>query len=275
MARLAWCLWIAAAPSLVMGCATQVPFAAARDANADAPWDPNGPHPGPGPRVGGPSDAGHDAARDASLVSGGCAPRILVVFDRSLSMQTSWNGSGPRWQVAQQSLASALTPHEAQLTVGAILFPSSDLTAPGDRCAAVDPIDRQIPFEACPTFLVAWSTTWSTPRLLGSTPIDTAFDAADAALTGAGAETAVVLLTDGEPTCTGSVDASRRAATWHTRGISTWVVGLPGSEAGTTYLDAIARAGGTTAPLSVDDPSALSTALGNIARTQVESQCGH
>lgn len=262
---------------LVLGlvaCATPVGFAPTRDANADAPYDPWGDRTIGGIRAGGSVDAGH---RDTGVVGGGCAARILVVFDRSLSMDTQWMGattSGPRWQIAEAAVTSAVSPRQAQLMVGALLFPSPGGVAPGPACDPVDPIGAQIPFQSGSSFLTRWSATWSAPMLLGSTPIDAAFDAADAALTGAAAETAVVLLTDGEPTCSGTISASMRAAAWHARGIPTWVVGLPGSEAGMAYLAAIATAGGTGAPISVDDPGALGTALSGIAGGQVQSRCG-
>jgi hypothetical protein len=200
------------------------------------------------------------------------------VFDRSLSMATEWSGgssSGPRWQIAEMAIASALEPHVSQLTVGAILFPSSSSGAGTGTCPAVDPIEAQLPFEACASFLSTWDATWSTANLMGSTPIDAAFDAADAALAGAGAETAVVLLTDGEPTCEGAVSAASHAGAWLSRGIHTYVVGLPGSDAGVAYLTSIATAGGTSAPVSVEDPSALGSTLAGIAGTHVDGQCAH
>lgn len=269
IASIAKCFIVGAALS---GCVAPTPFASPPDANVDA-WHTGGLV-GPGIRTGG--GTGNDAG---STTTTGCRARILVVFDRSASMETVWTGtstSGPRWQIAETALASALEPHASQLTVGALLFPSSDWDpSAGPGCAPVDPIASQIPFQSCSSFLGVWASTWSSPTLLGTTPIDSAFDAADAALSGAGAETAVVLLTDGEPTCTGATSAESHAASWHARGIETWVVGLPGSEAGASYLAALASAGGTSTPISVDDPSALGTALSGIAGTQVENQCGH
>ncbi|MFO0681784.1 MAG: vWA domain-containing protein [Sandaracinus sp.] len=250
-------------------CATRAPFAGARDANADAPRDPSVPR-----AVGGGTAGYADAGNDASRTGTGCGVRVLVVFDRSLSMAEPWTSSGPKWEVAETSLAEALAPHASQLVVGALLFPTSETPTPSASCAPVDGLASQFPYEACSAFLARWSAAWSTPDLRGTTPIDSAFDAADAALAGAGAGTAVVLLTDGEPTCDGPVPAATRAASWRARGIRTWVVGLPGSSAGASYLSAIASAGGTDAPLTVDDPSALGTALSHIATSEISSQCG-
>ncbi len=249
------------------GCTTRAPFAGARDANVDAPRDPSVPR-----AIGGGTAGYADAGNDASSGTG-CGVRVLVVFDRSLSMAEPWMSSGPKWEVAETALAEALAPHASQLVVGALLFPTSETTTPSPSCAPVDGIASQFPYEACSAFLARWSDAWRTPDLRGSTPIDSAFDAADAALAGAGAGTAVVLLTDGEPTCEGAVPAATRAASWRTRGIRTWVVGLPGSSAGASYLSAIASAGGTDAPLTVDDPTALGTALSHIATSEISSQC--
>lgn len=250
-------------------CTPRAAFAGARDANVDAPFDPSTPRV-PHMASGGAGDPDRDAASSTS-----CSVRVLVVFDRSLSMAEPWTSSGPKWQVAETALADALAPHASRLVVGALLFPSTGGSTPSATCPPVDPLASQFPFDACGAFLSRWSAAWSAPQLLGTTPIDAAFDAADAALVGAGTGTAVVLLTDGEPTCDGAVPAATRAASWSARGIHTWVVGLPGSSAGAAYLSAIATAGGTSAPLSVDDPAALGSALSSIATSEIDAQCGH
>jgi hypothetical protein len=245
---------------LLASCATSIPGVTPDDANADA-WGDAMSLP-PGTIIAGGS---HDTG------SGGCVARILVIFDRSGSMGDAWMSSGPKWQVAEMALATAITPRETQLSVGAIMFPS-EVSRPSSVCSPVDPIASQIPFAPGTDFLATWSSYWMTAGLLGSTPIDSAFDSADAALTGAGHETAVVLMTDGEPTCSGTVSAETRAASWLSRGIKTFVVGLPGSSTGMATLSAIASAGGTTV-ISVDDPSVLTSALGSIATTHVQTQC--
>lgn len=240
------------------------------DANVDAPREETGPLVG---SIG--------ARRSSSSTGGGtgrtsteCFAQLLVIFDRSGSMAMKWDSGdvhAPRWQVAADALTAAVEPLADRLEIGAILFPSVEESAFG-VCSPVDPIEAQLDYRDGPSFLDAWATLWESPEVLGSTPIDSAFDSADDALTGAHSVTAVVLLTDGEPTCSGPVSATERAATWHARGIDTWVIGLPGTRGG-GVLDAIAAAGGTGGPLSVDDPAALTAALTEILGGRVDQAC--
>lgn len=265
------------AVALASACAERPPAApSARDRDASAREGA-----GPGTAVhgtpgGSGSGGGGDAGRGGSGTgsSGDCRARILVVFDRSGSMALPWEGGGgraARWEHAEQALDDALAPLAARLEIGAILFPSEAWSEPG-ACAAVDPIEAQIPYRDGASFLAAWRALWAAPAVMGSTPIDGAFERADAALPHDDVVTAVVLLTDGEPTCSGARSAASYAASWSARGISTWVVGLPG--AGTSYDDALARAGGTSASISVADPEALTTGLGAILDAALEQACG-
>ena len=56
------------------------------------------------------------------------------------------------------------------------------------------------------------------------------------------------------------------AARWHASGISTYVLGLPGSEAASTLLDDIARAGGTGKHQSPGTPKAFEEAVSAALR---------
>ena len=199
---------------------------------------------------------------------------MLVIFDRSGSMAGEWMtaaGPLPRWRVASDALAEALEPLATRTTVGAILFPTGPRSVP-DTCADVAPIESQIDFRDGRAFSSTWATLWTTTTVGGSTPLDAAFTRADEALPRDDQVTAVVVLTDGMPTCSEPVTAWDRAASWRARGISTWVVGLPGAH-GLETLDRIARAGGTESSLSVDDPAALTEALGAIVGEVVEQAC--
>lgn len=201
---------------------------------------------------------------------GDCQARALVVFDRSGSMASEWADGEPRWRVAATALERAIEPLADRLVVGAIRFPStSDL----DRvCTPVDAIEAQLPYRGGRDFLAAWSALWERPEVFGATPIDAAFDAADAALPRDSAVTVVLLLTDGEPTCSGPVPARERAAEWHADGIDTFVVGLPGAH-GSAWLDEVAVAGGTGAALDVGDPETLTERLGAVLDAALEQAC--
>ena len=219
-----------------------------------------------------PSSSGRGGSTTRPRIPSGCHARILVIFDRSGSMGGEWSDTGEqKWRVAATALASAIEPLADHLTVGAILFPS--LTPGADGCWPVDPIEASLPFTSGASMLAAWEGMTDPLEIGGSTPIDTAFARADEALDdGDGTPTAVVLLTDGQPTCSERPSAIERAAAWHARGISTHVVGLPGAH-GTETLDAIARAGGTDAALSVDEPAALTDRLSRIATETSEQGC--
>jgi hypothetical protein len=251
------------------GCGAETPFAPS-DLDRDAGPRPDGARPPAPPTivVGGGGSGGGSGSGDA------CGARVLVIFDRSGSMRELWStpdGDAPRWQVAAEALEGALAPLADRLEVGAILFPSLEVDVPGE-CSPVDPIERQLDYADGATFLAAWRARWERPELFGMTPIDSAFESADAALPDDGAITAVVLLTDGEPTCAGEVAATTYASAWAARGIPTWVIGLPG-RSGSATLDAIASAGDTGSALSVGDPAALTRALGEIAGDAVEQSC--
>jgi hypothetical protein len=258
---------------LALGCTERPgPPPTFRDRDAEAP--PPGLGSGT-PRSGAPSTGGGGTTPPGDE----CRARLLVIFDRSGSMSEPWetdDGPEPRWRVAADALDAALAPLADRLEVGAILFPTPSMAPTG--CGEVDPIETQMPFEGGAAFLTHWREAWESPVLGGSTPLDAAFDRADEALPVDDSITAVVVLTDGQPSCRGLVLAEEHAATWQSRGIATYAVGLPGAfGAGGVdaedILNAIARAGGTDTYLPVDDPAALTEGLASIAGDALEQAC--
>jgi hypothetical protein len=103
-----------------------------------------------------------------------------------------------------------------------------------------------------------------------------ALKAADTALAGpapAMGQRAVIILTDGAPTCdTALADILAPVMDMASRGIKTYAVGLPGSTGAANQLNSIASAGGTGMYYSPADQASLTTALANIA-SQTVSQC--
>jgi Mg-chelatase subunit ChlD len=106
----------------------------------------------------------------------------------------------------------------------------------------------------------------------GSTPLERAFDYADLAIErGCGLgllddRFRVVLITDGEPTCTDdTAKVVALAGEWNRLGVETWVMGLPGSAGATELLDAIALAGGTEKAQMLGTPTALGSSLSAAA----------
>ena len=207
---------------------------------------------------------------------------VVVVFDQSNSMNQKFTEpdggkAAAKWEVAQQALADAVKPIESLVNLGAIFFPT---TATGNTCSLVAPISvaPQIAISPAATFLTAWDAHFALPgfvTILG-TPLQTALNLADQALPDPsplkGAR-AVVVITDGAPTCQSAVPGLIAPVTaMASRGIKTFVVGLPGSASGQMVLDAIAQAGGTSSYLSPADPTALEAALAMIASGVVD-QC--
>ncbi len=195
---------------------------------------------------------------------------VLVVFDKSGSMNDPWTTGQSKWTVATQALIQALTPLQDQITAGAIFFPNG-----ADQCA-VDPIDStlQIAFMPGPDFISAWNTFTMANGPNGRTPTGTATMVADAALMAAlptlVGNTTVVLITDGDPNCnTDDTQVNQTVASWLTMGVQTHVLGLPGVAGATDRLNAIATSGGTFNYVDPSDPMALQAEIAKIVSEQV------
>jgi hypothetical protein len=212
---------------------------------------------------------------------------ILVVFDRSGSMEdTDFNGM-QRFAAANDALVAAVEPYTCPpgvqdpdgmgcndpLTLGTILFPSG-LTL------LCDPV---IPFEQAPNitwlksteWLPAWQQFGSNPNFGIGTPIEFAFMEADRVLTEyidqLEGSTAILFLTDGGSTCvpglptpdgTGTVaDAFQIASKWAAEGVRTHVVSVqPG---GSGYNDQLAMSGQGTS-INPENPQDLEDAFASI-----------
>lgn len=203
---------------------------------------------------------GGDAGVDLKLGAGDLT--LLVVFDKSGSMDQGWDERS-KWQVANDALMKAIEPVVDNLTIGALFFPQ-----PGD--CSVAPLESSLQMSYAPgrRFASHWLETASTRAPNGSTPLELAMVQADLALEQAcehgllADRFRVVLLTDGEPTCGDDLQAVvQLSAEWHRLGVETWVMGLPGSDAATKLLDAIAHAGGTDKAQMLGTPTALDRGL--------------
>jgi hypothetical protein len=88
--------------------------------------------------------------------------------------------------------------------------------------------------------------------------------------------TAVVAFTDGEPNCIPdgmggpTLPAEQHAANWLSRGIKTYVVGLPGAN-GAQTLTAVAQAGGTMAYIDPSNPAELEMRLREVVEETVST----
>jgi hypothetical protein len=240
----------------LLGCSPAVPYAPAPDGSVRPD--------GAAVPIGGGGGGGGGTVE--------CRGRVLVVFDQSASMAEPWVGRMPRWRIAADAVLEALAPLADRFEVGAILFPSTVNEAPDRVCDAVDPVSAQLPFTDGAAFLAAWRERWTRADLLFGTPIDTAFAAADASLPSDGVVTAVLLVTDGDPTCDGRTSAETFAENWAARDVPTFVVGLPGGR-GSDVLAAIASAGGTGAPIEPADAASLAASLVGILGLVADQAC--
>jgi len=204
---------------------------------------------------------------------------VLMVFDRSSSMNQDWNGM-MRWQAAGGAMLSALMPLQNKLTIGAVFFP--DNGAGFGMTCTVDPITDpdQIAFmpgamalakmqaaapSGAPTPLYS-SSAMGTPTLEGLQAADAALAAAT--LTGI---TSVILVTDGDPNCAwDEATATGLVSGWAARGIKTYVLGVPGvGGGGVATLNAVAMAGGTDQYIPPTDAATLAMTIGEIVEETV------
>lgn len=185
---------------------------------------------------------------------------VLLVFDKSSSMLFEWDGV-TRWQVANESLRSALDGILDVLTIGVIRFPLET------QCGVPEfDSGQQIDFTSGRSFVETWQAMEHRLESLG-TPLGAALDVADRAIVQAHDEGRlegrfrVLLVTDGEPNCGEHLDTmTERVASWYAMGVSTMVIGLPGSELAEQTLGALAEAGGTGAVTM----TATATELGDV-----------
>lgn len=218
-----------------------------------------------------------DACGSVALKTQVTPGNIVVVFDQSNSMDGNFKAgdagaSGVKWQVAENAIVNAVSPIQNLLNLGSIFFPTAN--------CAVNAIDmgKQIKIEPGMMFVTDFQAYFADPawKTIGSTPIKIALDQANAALPDPSplvGQRAVVVITDGAPTCTTNQAAILMPVqAMFSRGIKTYAVGLPGSQTAATLLDAIANAGGTGNYLSPGDPQALQDALAMIASNTVD-QC--
>jgi len=187
--------------------------------------------------------------------SGGMEHTALIVFDKSVSMETNWDGRS-KWQVASDTMIETVSPFQHYLSVGAIFFPT-------DNECGVAPIDsgEQIDFRPGGDFLAAWEASMIRYIAAGETPMSLAFERANQAIVRA-CETGVlqrpfkvIVLTDGEPNCESDLGLLTGLPTrWKRAGIKTHVVGLPGYDPAHDLLESIAQAGGTDIFFSPSEP---------------------
>lgn len=194
---------------------------------------------------------------------------VLVIFDRSGSMDADWNGT-PKYQSAGNAIISALMPLKDLLTIGGVFFPSQDpmscacnvanpihwipgpeaccLNSVANSCVVTDIAQPdQIKFGPASAYITALPMQWRLAMANG-TPLEQGVVRGAEALkaTKLDGPVAIIVMTDGEPNCNTNVaNVLTQVTTWKSEGIPTHVVGLPGAQAAADTLNMIAQAGGT------------------------------
>ena len=131
-------------------------------------------------------------------------------MDKSGSMAERWD-QRTKWQVTNEAFSKAIEGVLDNLTIGAILFPEPD------GCS-VAPLTsgKQFDFEPGKNFVARWEATAGSRSPQGSTPLGRAFQEADFHIEKAcndgllDGHFRVIILTDGQPTCTEDPDLFTR-----------------------------------------------------------------
>lgn len=177
----------------------------------------------------------------------------LLLFDRSISMSDPWEGE-PRWQVAGRAFMEGMIGYESQVTLGTIFFPQAN------ECEVAPLSDpRQIQFQSGTLFKQDWEAFPQNRFPSGGTPLGAAFEEANRVIEQLAPyellpphrRFRVAIVTDGKPNC--GTDEDRvlfLASEWASMGIEITVIGLPGSEEASAFLNQLSTYGGSTTYLA-------------------------
>jgi len=155
--------------------------------------------------------------------------RLLFVFDRSGSMLEAYaDSTKSRLQAATEALEAALEEAPDALAIGALFFPT-DENLEDPSCPHVAPFSEpgaHVGYRTPSAFVSAWDEYWMRNGPAGGTPLFRGLQRADEILNPS-VPTLVVVVTDGEPTCTND-DELGMVSRWADAGIRTHVIGVPG-----------------------------------------------
>jgi uncharacterized protein (TIGR03382 family) len=204
--------------------------------------------------------------------------RVMVILDKSSSMQTGKVGTQTKWQVAVDGLGQVLTAYEQKAEFGLITFPRAGQCSPGqvDVTPAVSNRTQ-----------ILGALTTPPPEGGNYTPMAQTLELAaqDQALTSSTGARHVILITDGWQYCVPYDPATRfdgvpAVETLTQQGVTTWIVGF-GAEVDPVALNRMAVAANTARPgcnpqntdasapdncyFQVDNATQLVTALNAIA----------
>jgi MYXO-CTERM domain-containing protein len=215
------------------------------------------------------------------------APRVMIVLDKSSSMETGTCGGKTKWEVAKAAVSTVVNAYQSSIDFGLMVFPNPNQCGPGTVKVAVGPNNA-----------AAIIAALADPPPNGGnwTPMSQTLDAAAALpqLHDTAYSNNVLLISDGWQWCD-PYDASTRflpvssVATLTSLKITTYVVGF-GESVDTLTLNKMAAAAGTKISATcnaagtdytandncyyqANDPQALSSALQKIAKTVTAEKC--
>jgi hypothetical protein len=225
---------------------------------------------------------------------------VMVVFDRSGSMEADWSGM-PKYQAATAAITAAIMPLKDMLTVGGVFFPSAptagSMDCP-DGCNVANPLHWIPGPGACCLNGVAGSCdvntidkpdeiNWTSADLFitalpmqshlngaNGTPLEGGVTRAAEAIKGKTFDNplVVIVMTDGEPNCnTNTMNVLNQISMWKAANITTYVVGLPGAQAAADVLNMLAMAGGTDKYIDPANPAELEMRLRDVISSTVRA----
>lgn len=220
----------------------------------------------------GGADAGEDIVgnpacqqREPIELGTGAPPDLLLVVDKSGSMDDPLASGQQKWTVMRDALMTVVGQYQSNINFGLMLFPQGQECAAGNMYADIAPENGQA---------IYTSLNQTFPN--GGTPTHTTLEGARSyfqSRTGAD-QRYVLLATDGEPNCGDPVDFEEPTvqesltaiSALSSDGISTFVLGFGGTI--NTYpevLEQMAQAGNTGDYFAANSPDELATALDAIA----------
>ncbi|MBL8957848.1 MAG: VWA domain-containing protein [Myxococcaceae bacterium] len=227
-------------------------------------------------------DAGVDAGVDGGFVPKPCIdgtftlspaePVVMLVLDRSCSMDELFQGTNTRWDALVAALRATLPSVDQTMQVGGLAFPQSSL----DTCT-VPSVAGVWPAKGNVALLLS---NLGSIRPFGATPTADALRVAADVLRGrraGNAARAMVLATDGEPTCgTGNPlqNTLTRLELAATDGIPTYVIGVADEPSLRTSLQQMSVAGSRPRPGPQGFYSAQSAAGLELAFSTIRDQVG-
>jgi uncharacterized protein (TIGR03382 family) len=176
-----------------------------------------------------------------------CAPaRVMVVLDKSSSMQTGTIGGATKWSIAVQGLGDVLSAYETRAEFGLMTFPRPNQCSPGGLDVAPAMANRTQILGALgtpPPDAGNWTPMAQTLEVAATEP---------SLIGGQAASRHVIVITDGWQWCSPYDPATRfdgvgAVSTLKAAGITTWVVGF-GAEVDAAALNEMALTSGTERP---------------------------